>query len=288
MRRAPPLELAVVVVSFNTRELLEQCLLSIEAARPARIVVVDNRSPDGSAELVRDRFPAVELIVPDRNLGYGAAANLGIAACEQPAVLLLNGDTIIAPDAPAVLGRALAEHPQAGIVAPRLANPDGSLQPSTHPWPSPADMLLADTGLHKLVRRVPWLRERFLRTWGHDRERTVPWARGAALAIRRSAFDAVGGFDERYFMYWEEVDLARRLRGAGMEVLFCPAATIVHIRAASTSQSDALMRREWLIGHRRYLLAHETRRRAAVVLGLQRALTWARLLRDALRALWKP
>lgn len=283
MTPVDPLPLAVAVISYDTRDLLEHCLRSVRAARPAQAVVVDNGSTDGSIELVRTHFAEMTLIVNDPNRGYGAAANQAIASCSAPVVLLLNSDTEIAPDALSALGRYLAEHPEAAVAGPRLVNTDGSLQPSTLGFPSPADMLMGDTGLHLLVSRTPVMRERFLRTWSHDSARPVPWLRGAALAIRRSSFDAVGGFDERYFMYWEEVDLCRRLATAGCQTHFAPVTDVLHARAASTSRHPAAMRREWLVSYGRYLSQHETPRAAATQFGLLRAFMLARARRDRIR-----
>lgn len=281
--RPDVLPLAVAVVSFETRDVLERCLDSVRAARPVETIVVENGSNDASVQLVRSRFPEMGLIVNPENMGYGAAANQAIAACRAPVALLLNTDTVLAPDALPALGRYLADHPEVGLVGPRLANDDGGLQPSTFPYPSLPDMLMGDTGLHLLVRRLPVVRERFLRTWAHDRARAVPWLRGAALAIRRSAFEAVGGFDRRYFMYWEEVDLARRLAVAGFETHFAPVTTVLHTRAVSTGKQEAAMRREWLVSFRSYLLRHESRRATASMLGLLRAFVRARAARDAVR-----
>jgi len=274
------LALAVAVVSFQTRDELERCLLSVRAAQPVETIVVDNGSTDGSIALVRSRFADVRLIVSERNGGYGAAANQAIAASTAPAVLLLNSDTELEPGALEALGRYLADHPSAAVVGPRLENSDGSLQPSTLAYPSAADMLMGDTGLHLLVRRLPWVRERFLRTWAHDAPRAVPWVVGAALAIRRRAFDAVGGFDERYFMYWEEADLCRRLATAGFETHYAPVTTVRHARSVSTGKEPVVMRREWLVSYRRYLATYATPRSRLAQLGLLRAFAAARALRD--------
>lgn len=274
--------LAVAVIGFNTRAVLEPCLESVVAEQPCELVVVENGDEDGSAELVRSRFPQATLIDNGHdNRGYGAAANQAIAACSAPAVLLLNSDTVLAPGALDALARHLAEHPAAAVVGPRLADADGSLQPSTYAFPSPADLLMGETGLHLLVRRLPRVREHFLRTWSHDRARPVPWVRGAALAIRRAPFEAAGGFDERFFMYWEEVDLCRRLAAAGHEVHFTPATTVLHVRAVSTSRRPDAMRRAWREGLRRYLRRHESRATAATMLAMLRAFDLARAARDA-------
>jgi GT2 family glycosyltransferase len=281
MSDPPPL--AVAVVSYDTCEVLRPCLESVVAAGPAELVVADNGSADGSIDLVRERFPQAKLIVNDRNRGYGAAANQAIAACDAPAVLLLNSDTVLGAGALAALARYLGDHPRAGVVGPRLVNPDGTLHPSTFAYPSVRDLLVGDTGLHLLLRRLPWVRERFLRTWAHDVPRAVPWVYGAALAIRRSAFDAVGGFDEAFFMYFEEVDLSRRLAAAGFETHYAPVATVLHAGAASTGKRAAVMRREWLVSLRGYLLRHEPRRSVVAVLALLRGFTHARTARDAMR-----
>lgn len=274
--------MAVAVVSFDTRSVLEACLQSIVAEHPAEAVVVDNGSTDGSIELVRERFPSVRLIVNEVNRGYGGAANQAVAACSSPAVLLLNSDTLLAPGALRALGSHLAAHPRVAIAGPRLHNADGSLQRSTYPFPCAADTFLGESGLHLLIRRVPLLRERFLRTWSHRASRPVPWVLGAALAIRRSAFESVGGFDEDFFMYGEDVDLCRRMHDGGYEVHFAPVTTVTHLGGASTAKHDAAMRRELLVSKRRYLQRHDVAGHGARLLAVLRAAAAARMLRDAL------
>ena len=278
--------MAVAVVSYQTREVLEPCLESVAAARPVETVVVDNGSTDGSVEMVRARFPDVTLVQTERNLGYGGAANRGIATCTAPVVLLLNSDTIVAPDALQALDRHLAQHPAAAVIGPRLTDLEGTLQPSTFSFPSAGDLLIGETGLHLLLRRIPGVRNRLLRTWAHDAERPVPWVIGAALAIRRQPFELVDGFDESFFMYWEEVDLCRRLGNAGFEVRFAPVTTVQHVRSVSTRKQPDAMRRQWLVSFRTYLVKHESRRDAAQVLWLLRSIVRARVGRDAARLPW--
>jgi GT2 family glycosyltransferase len=274
--------MAAAIVSFNTRGLLDACLESVAAAHPTETVVVDNASTDGSIELVRERYGGVKLIVCERNRGYGAAANRAIGACAAAYVLLLNSDTVLAPDALRTLETYLDHHPRAAVVGPRLVYPDGTLQRSTYPDPSVADTLLGETGLHLLTSRLPYLSERSLRTWRHDVARPVPWVLGAALAIRREAFEAIGGFDEGFFLYGEEVDLCRRLAAAGYETHFAPVTSVVHVGGASTRLHPGAQR-EYLVSNRRNLVAHEGHATAARVLATLRAITGARLLRDAVR-----
>lgn len=232
--------MAVVVVNFNTRELLRNCLASVLLEEPAEVVVVDNGSADDSRALVRNGFPGVLLISEPRNPGFGAAANRGVAACGAPYVLLLNADTRLEPGALRALTGELDRHPKAAVVGPRLLETDGRPQSSWFPEPTPFNLLALNTFLNRLVRVTPGLARRFRPVWGRDVPAgTVPWLKGAALALRREAFQAIGGFDESFFLYAEDVDLCFRLRNAGWEVRFTPAAQVVHVEGASTRQVRA-------------------------------------------------
>ncbi|HEX2190634.1 MAG TPA: glycosyltransferase family 2 protein, partial [Longimicrobiaceae bacterium] len=204
---------AVVVVNHNTRELLRACLASLPSGVPA--VVVDNASTDGSAEMVRASFPHAVLLADGTNPGYGAAANRGVRACAAEHVLVLNSDTRLEPGALEALGAHLDRHPRAAVAGPALLNPDGSPQASCFPFPGTLGWLLENDPVAPLAVRIPGLRGRLLCASPPRRAAAVPWVLGAALAVRRSAFEEVGGFDEAYFMYFEEVDLCRRLASAG-------------------------------------------------------------------------
>lgn len=232
--------MAVVIVNFNTRELLRSCLASVLREGPAEVVVADNGSTDGSPELVRHGFPGVLLIPDPRNPGFGAAANRGIAACRAPYVLLLNADTRLEPDALRALTAELDRHPRAAAVGPRLLGADGRPQSSWFPEPTPFNLLALNTFLNRLVRLTPGLARRFRPVWGREVSAgTVPWIKGAALALRREAFEEVRGFDESFFLYAEDVDLCFRFRNAGWEVRFTDTARVVHVEGASTRQVHA-------------------------------------------------
>jgi GT2 family glycosyltransferase len=233
--------MAVAVVSYNTCDLLRECIRSVQSEAPSEIVVVDNASGDGSSEMVERDFPSVVLRRNQTNIGYGAAANQAITNCTAPYVLLLNCDTWVHSGALAALGAYLDRHPEVGLVGPRLITAAGVAHPSCFPFPSPLDFLLDVTNLYRLIQYVPYVRDRVLRTWQHTRARAVPWVHGSALALRRSAFQSVGGFDEAFFMYVEEVDLCYRLVRAGWAVHFTPVATVVHVGGASTRQQRADM-----------------------------------------------
>lgn len=279
--------IGVAVTTYETRDLLRECLASVRAEGPSEVVVVDNASTDGTAETVRREFPEVRLQANPENLGYGPASNQAMALCRSPYVLLLNSDTRLEPGTLQRLARYLDEHPRAAVAGPRLANPDGSLQASCFPFIGTFRMAVEKSAAGRLLARVPAVRERWLLSHGpHDRPRRVPWLLGAALALRREAFDAVGGFDPGFFMYSEEVDLCWRLQAAGWEVRFAPVATVVHVGGASTRQVRVAMAVRRVQGARLFYRRHYSPARAAVLEGLIRAAMLARLGRDRLRLEW--
>jgi N-acetylglucosaminyl-diphospho-decaprenol L-rhamnosyltransferase len=232
---APGAAWAAVVVNYNAGEALRACVASILAEEPRpELVVVDNASTDGSVEAVLRAFPAVRVVRSGGNLGYARAANLGIAATAAPVVAVLNPDTVLAPGAGvAVVGRFAAE-PDLGAAGPRLQNQDGTVYPSARRIPS-----LPDAVGHGLLFFV-WRDNPFTRRYretGADpgRPRDVDWVSGAAVWLRRAALDDVGGWDERYFMYVEDVDLCWRLRRAGWRVAYEPSGTVEHLLGVSTA-----------------------------------------------------
>jgi GT2 family glycosyltransferase len=229
----------VVIVNYNTRPLLHACLSSVATDVPT--LVVDNASTDGSAAMVSADFPRVRLIARASNSGYGAAANEAIGACTSRYVLLLNSDTRLEADTITRLTAYLDGHPEVAIAGPQLRNPDGSLQASCFPFPGSMRWLAENEPLSYLTGFIPAWRRRTLRFSPPTVAGTVPWVLGAALAIRREAFQEVGGFDESFFMYFEEVDLCWRLRHAGWQTHVVPDARIVHVGGASTSQAARAM-----------------------------------------------
>jgi len=248
--------IAVAIVNYNTRDDLRTCLASVQHEGPIEVVVVDNASSDGSVAMVRDEYPWVICHANQTNLGYGAAANQAIGSCTAEYVLLLNSDTLLRPGVLEALSTYLDHHPRAGIVGPRLVNPDGTLQASCYPFPSPLDKLLDKSTLSRLIRFVPVLRNQYLRTWLHASDRVVPWVKAAALAIRRDAFELAGGFDTSYFMYFEEVDLCYRLFRAGWQTHFSPLATVVHVGGASTRQKRIAMMLQFLASEVQFYKRH--------------------------------
>ena len=226
---------AAVVVNYNAGDALSGCIASVLAEDPGlELVVVDNASTDGSVETLRQARPGVRIVRSGGNLGYARAANLGIAATSAPVVAILNPDTVLAPGVGAALMARFAAEPDLGAAGPRLENTDGTVYPSARRIPS-----LPDAVGHGLLFFV-WRDNPFTRRYretGADpaRPRDVDWLSGAALWLRRAALDDVGGWDERYFMYVEDVDLCWRLRRAGWRVAYEPSGTVEHLLGVSTA-----------------------------------------------------
>jgi GT2 family glycosyltransferase len=273
---APP-EIAVVLVSRDTRDLLLAALASVRGDGATEVVVVDNASTDGSAEAVRRAFPEVGVLESPDNDGYGAAANRGIAACSAPCVLLLNSDVEVRPGALRALAGHLEHNPRAGLAGPRLENPDGTLQRSCFDFLGTARLAIEKTPLGR------WLGRWSIHYGPCDRPRTVPWVLGAALALRRSAFEAVGGFDPAFFLYGEEVDLCYRLWQAGWEVHYAPVATVTHVGGASTAAMRPEMEVQRVGSARLFYRRHYPPARAALLDALIRTAMRLRWMRDSLR-----
>jgi N-acetylglucosaminyl-diphospho-decaprenol L-rhamnosyltransferase len=277
--------IGVGVVSFNTRELLARCLESVAAEAPDTVVVIDNASTDGSAEVVVSNFPAATVVANKANRGYGAAANQAVAACDTPYVLVLNGDTRLLPGALRALSDHLDDHPAAGVAGPRLLNSDGTPQVSCFAFPTPFQTVLRTTFVGALATRLPGIGDRYRYGYEPDVPSPVPWLLGAALAVRRAAFDTVGGFDEEFFMYSEEVDLCYRLAAAGWETHFTPLAQIVHAGGGSTRQLLVEMEARRYAETRRFYRKHYSPAAYRLLIGLTIYRMLHNLARDTLRLL---
>ena len=236
---------SIVVVTYNSAEYLGRCLAAV-GDDGAEVVVVDNASPDGGAELTRRDFPHVNVIEQRRNSGFGTAANVGVAATSNHWILLLNPDAWPMEDAVERLVEFAERQPRLGAAGPVLFNPEGGRERSTLKPPlSPAALAAwaafpsAVSGVYGVWRRVTG---RFRRTRVGDAE----FLQGAALLVRAEAFAQVGGFDESFFMFGEDADLCARLREAGWSVALCPAARFVHVGSGSTRPESERMYRELL------------------------------------------
>ncbi|NLG52340.1 MAG: glycosyltransferase family 2 protein [Chloroflexi bacterium] len=234
------MDLSIIIVNWNTRELLAECLRSVYADAgdlALEVIVVDNASRDGSVEMVREQFPQVRLIANSENVGFARANNQGMRESAGRYVVLLNSDTEVKPGAWAALVRMMDAHPEAGAAGPYLLNADGSLQPSCHPVLTPGRELWRLLFLERILSRATYPMER----WDTTQPHRVEVIKGACLLLRRAALDQVGLLDERYFMYTEEMDLCHRIGQAGWLLYWVPQARVVHYGGASTRQMAEAM-----------------------------------------------
>lgn len=274
-----------MVVNFNSGDYLERCLASLrEAAGEVRLdlVVVDNASADGSAGRAAARFPEVRLVRNEANRGFAAAANQGVRATDAPFVLLLNPDAEVTGGRLDALLKVARERPRAGVVGLLVRNPDGTIQPSARKVPG----LLEGLGhafLGRLFPDNPFTRSYTMAGWDRASEREVEWISGSAMLLRRDAFEEVGGFDEGYFMYVEDVDLCTRLRQAGWSVVFSPEVEVVHEVGVSARHMPRRMAREHSRSIYRYFDRHVARGPVGLLRPLVRLALWLRTLVAARR-----
>ncbi|HEX2043692.1 MAG TPA: glycosyltransferase family 2 protein [Acidimicrobiales bacterium] len=271
---------AAVVVNYNARDHLLECVRSLRDEGVAEVVVVDNASTDGSGPALAAADPDAVFVPTGANLGFGRAANRGVAVTATPYVMILNPDALVHRGAVAALAAALDADEILAVVGPRVENPDGTLYPSARRFPDLG--VAAGHAFLGLLRPT----NRFTRNYRMlDVDRTqagaVDWVSGTCMLVRRSAFDAVGGFDEAYFMYVEDVDLCWRLWRTGWRVAYEPAARVTHTVGASSELAPYRM----IAAHHRSLLRFAAKsttgaRRAllpvvAAGLGLRTVLAWA-------------
>jgi GT2 family glycosyltransferase len=228
----------IIIVSYNCRDALRECLGKLTAQEGVPpIILVDNASTDGSAEMVAHDFSSVQLVRNARNCGFAAACNQGIRAGSADFILLLNPDSLLECAELQKLHDAMNSRPNVGACGPRILNVDGSLQPSCRRFPTLWAMVSDELGLGRLFAHSRLFATYRMSGWAHDETREVDQSMGSCLLLRRAALESVGPLDERYFLYFEEVDLCWRLWQAGWHVLFLADATVTHVGGAS-SQTD--------------------------------------------------
>jgi hypothetical protein len=249
------MDLSIIIVSYNGREHLRKCLQSLAAHGPDvehEVIVVDNASQDGSAEMVAAEFPQARLLTLPKNVGFAAGANRGIGEASGEAIVLLNPDSELKEDVFGPMLAHLRDNPDIGILAPKLRDEDGSLQLSCRRFPTFSVALFNRYSL--LTRLLP--RNRFsarylLTDWDHSAVAAVDWVSGACLMARRSLFEEIGPLDEGYFMYIEDVDLCQRVHRAGYKVVYFPEAAITHHigRSSHTLPSRSIIERHRSMWH---------------------------------------
>jgi len=230
-------DLSVIIVDWNTRDILRNCLTSIEthlAAVSHEIIVVDNASSDGSAEMVAKEFPWARLIRNVENVGFARANNHAMRVARGQWFLLLNSDAVLIDDSVGRLFARVRNEPELGIAHCRLLMPDGRLQYSTYRFPSIRLAILEDFGLYKLLSRARRGKVLSSGYWEQDEERDVDWVAGSFMLCPRRVFEETGGFSEAYFMYGEDMEWCYRIRDCGWRIRYYPDASVVHLDHSSS------------------------------------------------------
>jgi len=232
-------ELSIIIVNYNTRDLLDDCLESLYAAeRPSggmEIIVVDNASGDGSQAMVRKKYPDIHLIASQENLGFAAANNRGTAVAQGRYLLFLNSDTKVEPRALVEPLDYLKAHPQTGAITVHLVYPDGRRDPDNHRgFPTPWNSLCHFSGLGRLFPRSPRLNGYFQAYRDFSQTHAIDVIAGSFMMMAAAVCRELGGWDETYFFYGEDIDLCYRLRQAGYVIIYYPHARVLHYKGASS------------------------------------------------------
>lgn len=223
--------------------LLQQCLKGIILLQldfEHEVIVIDNASGDNTGEMIKKYFPSVKFIQSQKNLGYGGGVNLGIKAAKGRYLMILNPDIVILTNEIGKMINYMDEHPQIGILGPKLINPDGSLQYSCYRFPTFFIPFYRRTILGKL----PWLKKKvahyLMMDWDHTQNREVDWTLGGCWLLRKSAQEKIGLMDERFFMYFDDVDYCRRVWEAGYKVVYFAGTEIVHYHQRSSAETSLI------------------------------------------------
>jgi len=254
------IDLSIVIVNWNVRDLLRQCLHSIlneadpvpdhpgvwslrseeVAACRFEIIVVDSASSDDSVDMLRQEYPNVRLYASESNLGYAGGNNLGIRESQGQHVLLLNPDTKVVGDALSTMTTYLEAHPGVGALGPQLRYADGNIQPSRRRFPSLGTALIESTFLQKWFPNHLVLHRYYVLDLPDDAISQVDWVNGSCILVRREVIEQVGLLDDAYFMYSEELDWQKRMRAAGWQIVYLPTAQVIHYEGKSSEQVRAL------------------------------------------------
>jgi hypothetical protein len=254
--------ISVIIVSWNARRHLENCLNSLRAnggSAIGEVLVVDNASADGSAEMVEKLFPEVTLIRANENLGFARANNLGIQRARGDLLALINSDVVVHPGCFDRLARYMETHPEVGLVGPKVIGGDGQVQFTCNVIPTYWNLCCRAFALDRLFPRSRWFSGLEMRHWDYEQEGAVGALSGCFWLARRAAVEQVGGLDERFFFYAEDVDWCKRFRDAGWKVMYYPGVSVTHFGGGSSANAPVRYSIEMLRANLRYWEKHHGR-----------------------------
>ncbi|MFO0980727.1 MAG: glycosyltransferase family 2 protein [Planctomycetota bacterium] len=275
------IKLSIVILSWNTKDLLCACLDSIYSGPrplPFETIVVDNGSHDGSAQAVKELFPEARVIENDRNEGYARGNNIGVRAARGEYILLLNSDTRVIGDAPEQLVAFLDDQRDYGAAGPQLLNPDGTIQRACMRFPTLTTAFFYGTLWERAFGPTRCIRRYYMEDFDHAHAKDVDQPPGACFMVPRRVFDAVGLLDESLFLFFNDVDLCVRLRANGHRIRFCADAQVVHYGGQSTRRYPLFVQ-EWTLNRLRYYRKHYGWRGAAMI----KLVTWLRAIEEMIR-----
>lgn len=255
------MEVSVVIVNWNTRDILRDCLASVyEQTKDVdfEVIVIDNASTDGSAGMVKSDFPQVHLIANADNRGFASANNQGMAIAKGRYVLLLNSDTVVLDSAIEKSIEFAEASSDAAVIGCRVLNPDRSLQLTCFMFPSVPNMLLSSSYLYKMFPKSRFFGRERMTWWNRDGQRQVDVVTGCFMLVRKEAIDHAGMMDEDFFMYAEETDWCWRFKQAGWKVLFTPSAEIIHLGGQSSKQVKPQMQMQLRSGVLLFMKKHKS------------------------------
>lgn len=238
--------ISVCIVSWNVRDDLRRCLASLANREECECIVVDNASHDGSQEMVAREFPNVQRIANQRNEGFSKAVNQAIQKAKGDILYVLNPDTVVFPDTLRNLQTFFDAHEQAGIVGTKILHPDGAIQKSVRAFPTFSSQFLVLLKLHNFFPNFGSVKKYYRWDMDYEQEQEVDQVMGASFAIRRESLRDIGMFDEKFWIWFEEVDLCKRAKNAGWKVYYTPTVVVRHEKGKSFAQVSRLKRQFWL------------------------------------------
>jgi GT2 family glycosyltransferase len=251
--------ISVIIVSWNAKKYLEECLQSIAVsfeAYDAEIIVVDNASTDGSSELIMHNFPNVRLICNTENLGFAKANNIGINHSQGDYLFLINSDVVVYPNCISLMVDYMEKHTETGLLGPRIIGIDGNVQRSCMGYPSLWNIFCRAVFLDSIFPRIKLFNGFMLNHWAHDSIKEVDVINGCFWLVRRKAVKQIGLLDEEFFIYAEDMDWCKRFNSAGWKVVYFPLAISLHYGGASSSNAPVRFYVEMQIANLQYWYKH--------------------------------